>query len=119
MEPGRIRHTVSFTLAHPAGSAEERDFLDAARRLGAIPGVEAFDVLSEVSPKHGFRYGVSLEVANQAAYDGYSAHADHVRCGGARWLKEIGDCLAIDCAARGLGCRRTTSARACERATTT
>ena len=46
MEPGRIRHTVSFTLAHPAGSAAEGNFLDAARRLGAIPGVEAFEVLS-------------------------------------------------------------------------
>ena len=30
VQPGRIRHTVSFTLRHPAGSDAERDFLDAA-----------------------------------------------------------------------------------------
>ena len=101
MEPGRIRHTVSFTLAHPAGSAEERDFLDAARRLGAIPGVEAFEVLSEVSPKNDFRYGISMEFANQAAYDGYNTHPDHVRFVEERWLKEVADFLEIDYAPLG------------------
>jgi hypothetical protein len=101
MESGRIRHTVSFTLAHPAGSAEERDFLDAARRLGAIPGVEAFEVLSEVSPKNDFRYGISMEFANQAAYDGYNTHPDHVRFVEERWLKEVADFLEIDYAPLG------------------
>ena len=101
MEPDRIRHTVSFTLAHRAGSAEERDFLDAARRLGAIPGVEAFEVLSEVSPKNDFRYGISMEFANQAAYDGYNMHPDHVRFVQERWLKEVADFLEIDYAPLG------------------
>jgi len=101
VESGRIRHTVSFTLAHPAGSAEERDFLDAARRLGAIPGVEAFEVLSEVSPKNDFRYGISMEFANQAAYDGYNTHPDHVRFVEERWLKEVADFLEIDYAPLG------------------
>jgi hypothetical protein len=101
MEPGRIRHTVSFTLAHPPGSDEERDFLDAARRLGAIPGVEAFEVLSEVSPKNDFRYGISMEFANQAAYDGYNTHPDHVRFVEERWLKEVTDFLEIDYAPLG------------------
>ena len=101
MESGRIRHTVSFTLAHPAGSAAEGDFLDAARRLGAIPGVEAFEVLSEVSPKNDFRYGISMEFANQAAYDGYNTHSDHVRFVEERWLKEVADFLEIDYAPLG------------------
>ena len=47
MVAGRIRHTVAFTLAHQAGSAAERDFLEAAERLAAIPGVEAFEQLHE------------------------------------------------------------------------
>ena len=101
MEPGRIRHTVSFTLAHPPGSDEERDFLDAARRLGAIPGVEAFEVLSEVSPKNDFRCGISMEFASRAAYDGYNAHPDHVRFVEERWLKEVTDFLEIDYAPLG------------------
>ena len=37
LSAGRIRHTVSFTLAHHAGSVEERDFLAAARALAGIP----------------------------------------------------------------------------------
>jgi hypothetical protein len=97
--PGRIRHTVSFTLAHAEGSPEERDFLDAARALGSIGGVEAFEVLAEVSPKNGFRYGISMEFADQAAYDGYNAHPQHVQFIEERWLKEVVDFLEVDYAA--------------------
>jgi hypothetical protein len=50
MQPGRIGHTVSFRLRHRAGSAGERDFIEAADKLSQIPGVEAFDILAEVSP---------------------------------------------------------------------
>jgi hypothetical protein len=99
MESGRIRHTVSFTLVHPEGSPEERAFLDAARGLGAVPGVEAFDVLAEVSPKNQFRYGISMEFADRAAYDAYNAHPQHVEFVEQRWLKEVADFLEIDYAA--------------------
>src|SRR6266513_5224942 len=51
MIAGRIRHTVAFTLAHPEGSAAERDFLEAAERLALIPGVEAFELLAEGQPE--------------------------------------------------------------------
>ena len=96
MQSGRLRHTVSFTLAHPAGSAQERDFLDAARGLEAIPGVEAFEVLAEVSPKNSFRYGISMEFADQAAYDAYNAHPQHVQFVEERWLNEVVDFLEVD-----------------------
>ena len=43
LTPGRIRHTVSFTLVHEPGSEQERDFLAAQAALGAIPGVEAYE----------------------------------------------------------------------------
>jgi hypothetical protein len=39
MVANRIRHTVAFALVHADGSPEERDFLDAAEQLGAIPSV--------------------------------------------------------------------------------
>ena len=61
MVAGRIRHTVAFTLAHRRGSAEERDFLQAAESLAAIPGVEAFELLDEVSPKNGYRFGLLMD----------------------------------------------------------
>jgi hypothetical protein len=96
LAPGRIRHTVVFTPAHTAGSAEERDFLDAAARLAAIPGVEAFEILRETSPKNGYRFGISMEFAGPAAYAAYNEHPDHVRFVESRWLPEVDDFLEID-----------------------
>jgi hypothetical protein len=100
MIAGRIRHTVAFTLAHPEGSPEERGFLEAAEQLAAIPGVEAFELLAEVSPKNGYRFGISMEFADRAAYDGYNEHADHLRFVQERWLAEVSDFLELDYAAR-------------------
>ena len=89
----RIRHTVTFTLVHPQGSADERDFLDAAEHLATIPGVEAFELLAEVSPKNGYRFGISMEFADRAAYEGYNEHPEHVRFVQERWLSEVSDFL--------------------------
>jgi heme-degrading monooxygenase HmoA len=96
----RIRHTVAFDLRHPPGSEDEADFLAAAEGLEAIPGVEAFEVLREVSPKNGYRFGISMEFADDAAYAAYNAHPDHVRFVEQRWLAEVSDFLEIDYAAR-------------------
>jgi hypothetical protein len=96
----RIRHTVAFTLIHPAGSDGESDFLDAAERLAAIPGVEAFELLAEISPKNDYRFGISMEFPDRAAYEQYNAHPDHVRFVKERWLSEVTDFLEIDYAAR-------------------
>ena len=96
----RIRHTVAFDLRHPPGSAEEADFLATAEGLGAIPGVEAFEVLREVSPKNGYRFGISMEFADEAAYGAYNEHPDHVRFVEERWLAEVSDFLEVDYAAR-------------------
>jgi len=97
LQPGRIRHTVVFTLRDPEGAP---DFLAAAQRLAAIPGVEAFEILDEVSPKNGYRYGISMEFAGQDAYDAYNGHPDHVRFLQERWLPEVADFLEIDYAPR-------------------
>jgi hypothetical protein len=100
MDAKRIRHTVAFTLVHAPGSDQERDFLEAAERLATIPAVEAFELLAEVSPKNGFRFGISMEFADQTAYDSYNEHADHVRFVQERWLAEVSDFLELDYAAR-------------------
>ena len=86
MVANRIRHTVTFSLVHEPGSAEERDFLQAAEHLASIPGVEAFELLAEVSPKNGYRYGISMEFADRSAYERYNEHPDHVRFVQERWL---------------------------------
>lgn len=96
MLTGARRHTVSFSLNHEPGSAGEQEFLAAARRLGEIPGVEAFEVVREVSPKNNFRFGISMEFAAQAAYDGYNAHPEHRSFVEERWLLEVSDSFEID-----------------------
>jgi hypothetical protein len=96
VQRGRIRHTVSFTLRHPAGSDAERDFFDAADKLSEIPGVEAFDILAEVSPKNQFRFGISMEFEDAAAYEAYNQHPEHLRFVEERWVKEVEEFLEID-----------------------
>ena len=101
MDAERIRHTVVFTLVHPEGSAAERDFLEAAEQLSAIPGVEAFELMAEVSPKNDYRFGISMEFADRAAYEGYNNHPAHVAFVQERWLAEVSDFLEVDYMARG------------------
>jgi hypothetical protein len=93
---GRIRHSVAFTLAHPAGSPAEADFLATAGALAAIPGVEAFQILRETSPKNAYRFGISMEFAGPEAYAAYNEHPDHVRFVNDRWLPEVSDFLEVD-----------------------
>jgi hypothetical protein len=99
VDAGRIRHTVSFRLRHPAGSDAERSFLETAGQLGAIPGVERFEILSEISPKNAFRFGISMEFADAAAYDAYNRHPDHTRFVDERWVTEVEEFLEVDYAA--------------------
>jgi hypothetical protein len=96
----RIRHTVSFDLRHDPGSPEESDFLAAAGRLAAVPGVEAFEVLREVSPKNDFRFGISMEFADSDAYAAYNGHPDHVAFVADRWETEVTEFLEVDYAPR-------------------
>ena len=93
---GRIRHSVVFRLKHGEGSASEADFLRAAGALGSIPGVEAFELMREVSPKNDYRYALTMEFADRPAYDAYNAHADHVAFVQARWLPEVEAFLELD-----------------------
>jgi hypothetical protein len=91
-----IRHTVAFTLRHAPGSAEEADFLATADVLAGIPGVAHFEKLRQVSPKNDYGFGFSMEFADQAAYDAYSAHPDHVSFVEGRWVPEVTDFLETD-----------------------
>ncbi len=92
-----IRHTVVFRLKHPKGSAEEAKFLaDGTRILTAIPGVEKFEALKQVSRKNDYAFGFSMEFSDRAAYEGYDRHPDHVAFVRDRWVPEVDAFLEID-----------------------
>ena len=91
-----IRHTAVFRLKHPEGSAAEAAFLKAADVLIAIPGVENFEKLRQVSLKNNFTFCFSMEFASQKEYDFYNTHPDHVAFVQTRWIPEVEDFMEID-----------------------
>ncbi|MFN0194947.1 MAG: Dabb family protein [Aestuariivirga sp.] len=96
-----IRHTVVFRLKHAGGSEKEAAFLKAADVLDTIPGVEKFEKLKQVSPKNDYRFGLSMEFADQAAYQRYNDHPDHVAFVTGRWNPEVEAFMEIDYVALG------------------
>ena len=92
----RTYHSVFFKLKHPKGSQLAQAFLAAAKKLAAIPGVEKFECLKQISKKNKFEFGLSMEFANQQLYDSYNNHPDHVAFIQNHWLKEVEDFLEID-----------------------
>ena len=89
--PTMIRHTVAFKLKHPAGSAAEQDFLEAARGLAAIPVVQNFEALRQTGQKSHFDFGLSMEFSSAADYQSYHQHPDHVHSVQTRWIPEVTD----------------------------
>ncbi len=91
-----IRHAAMFRLKHPPGSPAETDFLAAVRALSPIPGVEKFELARQVSGKNDFHFVVSMEFANEGAYQGYNSHPDHVAFVQNRWVPEAADFMEVD-----------------------
>jgi hypothetical protein len=91
-----IRHTVVFRLKHPAGSAAEASFLEAADELGAIHGVEKFEKLQQVSPKNNYKFSLSMEFADDRAYKNYNNHPAHRKFVNERWTPEVSEFMEID-----------------------
>ncbi len=91
-----IVHSVFFKLKHAVGSPEEATFLNKAAKLEILPGIENFQLLEEVSPKNSYTFGLTMEFADQSAYDGYNNHPDHIRFVEKVWLKEVAEFQEID-----------------------
>lgn len=84
-----IIHTVAFKTLHPSGSQQELAFLKAGVALGKLPMVKNFQCYREVSQKNDYDFGFSMEFANQADYDAYNVHPDHVAFVDNIWKKEV------------------------------
>jgi Stress responsive A/B Barrel Domain len=91
-----FRHSVIFSLKHAKGSAAEAAFLKAADILIGIATVQKFEKLRQVSQKNDYDFGFSMEFEDQAAYDFYNTHPDHVSFVQGRWIPEVAKFLEID-----------------------
>lgn len=91
-----IRHAALFRLSHDAGSQAEADFLATLAGLKAIPGVDDFQIAREISPKNAFTFAVSMNFADQAAYDAYNSHPQHVAFVQGRWIPEVAEFMEHD-----------------------
>jgi len=91
-----IQHSVIFSLKHEKGSTKEVLFLDAAKKLESISGVQHFKCLRQVSPKNKFDYGLTMEFSDQETYDRYSNDEKHTDFIQNFWMKDVADFLEID-----------------------
>src|SRR3954464_7355396 len=96
LTPGRVRHSVVFRLRHDEGSEAEADFLRANAALASIPGVEAFELMREVSPKNDYRFALTMEFADRDAYESYDEHPEHAAFVADRWDAEVEAFLEVD-----------------------
>jgi hypothetical protein len=86
-----------FSLPYASDAPEAKRFLeDGLSILSAIPTVEAFEVVHQISPKNKYQYGFSMEFANLAAYNDYNVHPAHVDFVEQRWKKEVTKFQEID-----------------------
>ena len=94
---GLITHSVFFRLKYEAGSAEERGFIDICRKvLKPISGVQDFRVLKQTSQKSNLAFGLTMNFADQAAYDAYNNHPDHVNFVQGTWIPDVEEFQEID-----------------------
>jgi len=88
-----IHHTVTFRL-NPSVGVDE--FLGRARELGALTGVNDFEVLRQVGLKTDFTHALSMRFATQETYDSYNAHPTHVAFVEEVWIPQVADFLELD-----------------------
>lgn len=91
-----IRHSVILLFKNNLTETEKAAFFEATYQLANIEGVEKFEVLNQISPKNKFEYGISMEFADQKAYDFYSNHPHHQAFIDNFWIKSVEDFLEID-----------------------
>ncbi|MDR1403261.1 MAG: Dabb family protein [Tannerellaceae bacterium] len=90
LQADEVLHTVIFDLKYPVGSTEANTFLtDGYTILVNVPGVLDFQVFRQCSPKNDYQYGFYMRFKNQADFDAYTAHPDHIKFVTERWDTEV------------------------------
>lgn len=84
-----IIHSVFFQLKDTPETLPVDAFYEASMKLASIPGVQNFKWVVETSPKNPFQYGLYMQFENQAAYDAYNVHPDHVYYVNEVWIPNV------------------------------
>lgn len=85
-----IQHTVMFNLKHEPNSKEERIFLENGERiLSALPMVINFEVKRQISKKTDFDFYFTMYFEDQASYEAYNNHPEHISFVSERWETEV------------------------------
>ena len=91
-----MEHTVTFRLTHASDSTAEAEFLSAASKLAAIPGVTDFQIRRQVSPKNSHTFGISMKFNSDEEFQAYSNHPLHCEFVEKRWIPEVDDFQEAD-----------------------
>lgn len=91
-----MEHIVTFRLNHYSGSPAEADFLTAAAKLAAIPGVTDFRIRRQVSPKSSHTFGISMSFNSDQEFQAYCSHPLHSEFVEQRWKLEVADFQEVD-----------------------
>lgn len=91
-----IIHSVILKLKSELSSEDRQAFFDGVYTLSAIPNVQKFQVLKQISQKNKFEYGISMEFETMEQYETYSNHPIHVHFVQHFWIKSVEDFLEID-----------------------
>jgi len=72
-----IRHAGIFNFKATVSESQKHAFFVALKALEEIKGVEKMEVSRQTSSKNKFKYGFSMEFANNEIYQAYSIHHQH------------------------------------------
>jgi hypothetical protein len=72
-----LRHAGIFNFKATVSESQKHKFFVALKALEEINGVEKMEVSRQTSTKNKFKYGFSMEFANNDIYQAYSIHPQH------------------------------------------
>ena len=84
-----IMHTHVFSLKHPSGSPEEKQFLVDADNIAKFHGVKNFRVWRQISTQTECQFGISMEFDTDEDFEEYMKDRPHLDFAFARWFPAI------------------------------
>ncbi len=91
-----LHHSVFLAFKSTTTESEIAYFIEEARKLAQIPGVQNLQVLEEFDATNPFTHGLGMDFEDQAAYDLYSNHPLHNRFVQEVWIPRVERWQEID-----------------------